>query len=306
VLTGLMAQTLEIGSQDPALLRLTLLELLSTRSGPLAAGRVLAALLAAFGLWRLVHAPRPDPRQPGRPPGDPALNGRGQPSAAVRQSGQPPGLALALAGASALLMLQALGSHAAASPTWSGVAVVAQWAHLIGLSAWLGGLLVLVVLGASVLGDPAGPDAAARQPALFARYSRLATIGVGLLLASGLFQSWLLVGSFDRLLGSEYGRALLAKLVFVVPLLALGYLHRRSLGADRARRETAVRPGEPEVLWLTLRLQIALAALVLLATSLLANLPPPRDTRPEPGTPSVSQASPAILAADRPPPRARP
>ncbi len=140
------------------------------------------------------------------------------------------------------------------------------------------------MLGAEVLDGPAGPSRQTVRAALFGRYARLAMPGVGLLLASGLFQSWLLVGSFERLLATEYGRTLLAKLIFVVPLLALGAIHRQTLRAERLGSGPAPGAGPlaAESRWLTLRLQVALAALVLLATGLLANLPPPRDLRPEP------------------------
>jgi copper transport protein len=67
---------------------------------------------------------------------------------------------------------------------------------------------------------------------LFAQFTPIATACVCLVVASGIYASVVHVGSFANLLGSTYGRILVAKIAAVAVLLILGYRHMR-LGVGR-------------------------------------------------------------------------
>ena len=66
-----------------------------------------------------------------------------------------------------------------------------------------------------------------------ARFSAVATVAVGLIVVTGVYSAWLQVVEPERLWSTEYGVLLLvAKLVLVAPLLALGGVN---LGWTRPR-----------------------------------------------------------------------
>jgi putative copper resistance protein D len=101
--------------------------------------------------------------------------------------------------------------------------VAADAAHLIGAAAWLGGLVPLaVVVGARLRGaEPAFASATTVH-----RFSEMAYVAVFALVASGLVNSWLLVGPMERLFTTAYGRVLLLKLGAFAAMLALATANR--------------------------------------------------------------------------------
>ena len=95
-----------------------------------------------------------------------------------------------------------LGSEAIIHPA-------ADVLHLIAAAAWVGALVPLVVLLAATGAQPNALDIA-RAATL--RFSIVGMIAVATLLASGIINSWYLVGSVAALLGTYYGKLLLLKL----------------------------------------------------------------------------------------------
>ncbi|MFE9766678.1 copper resistance CopC/CopD family protein [Streptomyces sp. NPDC005808] len=99
------------------------------------------------------------------------------------------------------------------------VAMVSSVLHLLAMAVWLGGLTALLV----ALHRPAEPVPAA----VVSRFSRLALTSVAVLTATGVYQSWRGLGSWDALTSTSYGRILLVKLCAVLLLLAgAGYSRR--------------------------------------------------------------------------------
>ena len=139
------------------------------------------------------------------------------------------------------------------SLAWAGHAVagaepddfdqtVADVAHLLAAGAWLGALPALVCW----LDGTHALDATARATR---RFSNLGMVAVGVLIASGLTNAWYQVGDVPALLGTDYGRLLLAKLGLFATMLGLavtnrGILTPRLADGDRAAlhllRRTAV------------------------------------------------------------------
>ena len=128
-------------------------------------------------------------------------------------------LAAVWVSSAALLATWAFAGHAAVGDA-TPLALVANLAHLSALTLWLGGLVLLAV----VLRPPDRAGALAR---VLPRFSRLAFACVATLVATGTFMAWREVGSVDALTSTEYGRVLLAKLVGVVALVAVGNMARR-------------------------------------------------------------------------------
>jgi copper transport protein len=138
-----------------------------------------------------------------------------------------------------LLLTQSLSGHPAREPEWL-LPVIADWLHFIFVAIWLGG----VAYYAGVL-VPQVLKQRALAPALGAsieKFSPLAIMSVLVIAITGIIQSASFVGSFDALLNTDYGRALLAKIVVFLVLIAFGAFHQfviaPKITAWRAKAET--------------------------------------------------------------------
>jgi copper transport protein len=203
-----------------------------------------------------------------------------RPGVAARHPGWSAGAGLA----GLLLLTTSLNSHAAAVPQATAVAVAADWLHLVATAAWIGGLIQLAVaLPATVAALP--PALGGRALAVVVRRFSLLAIGaVGTLVATGLYQTWLHIGSWDALISTTYGQALLGKLALLMPLLALGGLNllvlspRIATAASRGTRTALERLTAWEArLRLSVRLEVALAVALLGVVGLLTAVEPARD-----------------------------
>lgn len=173
-------------------------------------------------------------------------------------------LSFALPPLAALLLASlALTGHAIMNTGWlSLVHPLNQALHLLAAGLWLGGLVPLGLL-------LAGSDRSLADRAL-RRFSDLAFVAVLVVLGSGVFNAWLLVGSFPALIATNYGATLLVKLALVGTMITLALSNRfLLLPSLAARHDAALSRLERNVL-----LEIILGALVLAAASLLGNLPP--------------------------------
>ena len=129
-------------------------------------------------------------------------------------------LAVALAGT------LAWAGHAAGTPDALGVVHVASDVlHLVAASAWVGALvpLAIVISSALVHSDPAA-SAVARETVL--RFSTLGAVSVGTLVATGLVNSVVILGSLPALTGTNYGRLLLFKVALFLAMLSLAAFNR--------------------------------------------------------------------------------
>ncbi|WP_122616949.1 copper resistance protein CopC [Streptomyces sp. Tu 4128] len=138
----------------------------------------------------------------------------------------------------AVLALALASTWAAAEHASAGIqvplAVASFVLHLLATAVWLGGLAALLVT------LRAAPDAAT-----VARFSRIALVSVTVLVATGVYQSWRGLGSWQALTGTTYGRLLLAKVALVTVLLAAAAVSRRWTAALATAR-TPVRQPERE------------------------------------------------------------
>jgi copper transport protein len=148
-------------------------------------------------------------------------------------------------------------------------------------------------VAAALPGQPRGRLLAAIIP----RFSRWALVSVGLLVISGLYQTWLHVGSLEALVATAYGQALLVKLALLAPLLALAALNlvvlspRVSSAVSRASRAAVERlTGLERVFRGAVRAETLLAVLILGVVGVLTSLEPARDALRAQGVTRTVQA----------------
>ena len=128
---------------------------------------------------------------------------------------------LQLAVAAALIALLALIGHAGATPGGAGQLHLASDAvHLVAAAVWLGGLPALAML-LSLPRLPNGIVAGAAK-----RFSVLGIAAVAAILASGIVNSWMLLGSPRDLLTTEYGRLLSLKIGLFVSMLGVAAVNK--------------------------------------------------------------------------------
>lgn len=111
--------------------------------------------------------------------------------------------------------LAGVGHAAAGDESDYLVRIVADVAHLLAAGAWLGALPALVL----ALVRTQAADAARR-------FSTLGVASVGILTASGFVSAWYQVGDIPGLIGTDYGRLLLAKLALFAAMLVLATVNR--------------------------------------------------------------------------------
>jgi copper transport protein len=180
-------------------------------------------------------------------------------------------LAGALGAAAACLLVPGLAGHAAqTSPR--GLSLAYDWFHLAAGSLWVGGLIGLVVLAASL--------PAARRASLVVcvpRFSNLALVSVLVLIGSGTGSAVQHLPTFASFWQTSYGKALLVKIGLLAAALLLASVNlvrtvprfkasgtRPELGTSAASLLRRLVTGES-----------LLVAAAVLGAAVLSSLPPP-------------------------------
>jgi putative copper export protein/mono/diheme cytochrome c family protein len=205
--------------------------------------------------------------------------------------------------ASLLSATVSLNSHSAAQPITSG-ALLADWLHLVAMGTWIGGLITLTLTVARVDQSKPQRDFKATSPsaighllasaprviyasAMVARFSPLAAVCVTTIVVSGAWQSWILVGSVDAVLGTNHGWALMLKLAIVGAMLAVAGINlvytRPALAREAALAHDRGEPipGAVSVLEAVSGVVEVLMMGVLLVTGAMTQLPPAREAYAE-------------------------
>lgn len=131
---------------------------------------------------------------------------------------------LGLASALGLAATIAWTGHGGSTAGEAGVLhLTADMLHLTAAAAWIGGLVSLVWLLAETRRDP-GCASLARNATR--RFSTLGMVSVGTLFLTGFVNSWFLVGSFNALLVTEYGKLLMLKIGLFVIMVAFAAINR--------------------------------------------------------------------------------
>lgn len=169
-----------------------------------------------------------------------------------------------------------VGHTRTVEPGW--LMIASDLGHLLAGAFWAGGVLGLLrFLAAARPGTAAGsprtdPEAAAR---VVVRFSRFALASVILLAVSGTIMAVLIVGTWDAVLGTGYGRTLLLKLGIVAAVVVLAAWNRTRLLPRITARPTAA------LQWASLRrilsYEAALLVAVIAITGFLSNSSPAHD-----------------------------
>jgi copper transport protein len=176
----------------------------------------------------------------------------------------------------ALALTPALGGHAA---TQSPVALLvpADVVHVVGMSAWLGGLAFLLLAVPAATRTLAPADRTRLLAATLQRFSPLALASVLALAVTGTVQALVEVRHLDALTGTAFGRAVAIKAILLLLLIGLGAVNRqRVVPALRRLAAGGENPGEAgRLLRRTLRAEVALIGVVLAVTGALTGYAPP-------------------------------
>ncbi len=150
--------------------------------------------------------------------------------------------------AGSLVLLAAAGHAAGVQPAWLGIGIDAV--HLVAAGIWAGGIGALAAL------RPPGGWRSAEARRLLARFTPVALVAFGATVVAGGLEAIEQLGSVQSLVGTDYGRVLLAKMALVACMIPLSLM--------------AWRLGRPRV-----RVEAGIAACVIGAAALLASFPTP-------------------------------
>ena len=145
---------------------------------------------------------------------------------------------------------------------------LAQVVHGIGAGVWIGALAALVAIAAGLVRQEGGNG---RIADIVDRFSPTAVVAVGAIGVSGLVTVWFYLGAVSELWTTGYGRVLLLKVVLFLATGAVGAYNWRRL-TPRLGDEAGTR-----ALLRSARLELVLAAGVLLVTAVLVHLAMPAE-----------------------------
>jgi copper resistance protein D len=171
---------------------------------------------------------------------------------------------LALAAAVSLVASIAWTGHAGSTPYTLGyLHLVSDALHLTAASAWIGGLVPLALLLGAIRCRPGWTSL---ELDAIRRFSTLGTASVGTLIVSGVFNAWILVGSFRGLVVTDYGQLLMLKLAAFTVMVAFAAFNRfvltprLALSSDQTRQD-ALR-GLSRNTWIEIALGLSIFAMV--------------------------------------------
>ena len=176
----------------------------------------------------------------------------------------------ALAATAIALVPVALTGHAAGAAAHD-LAVSGLYLHLLGVSVWAGGLVVLTLVAPLLRGLPADTADTAR------RFSSVAGWCVVLVVVSGFASAYVRLDSPADLVTHPYGRVLLAKILLTIVLMAAGAWHRRHLlgRLDAAGGEAMAARTARSVFWRLVGAEaLVIGAVVGLAVTMSSSAPP--------------------------------
>ncbi len=185
-------------------------------------------------------------------------------------------LALAAIPAAFIAIAPALGGHASVQQP---VAVLfpLDVAHVLAMSAWIGGLVLALFALPAATRVLAPADRTRLLAANVVRFSPIALGCVAVLLVTGTIQAIEHIATWGQLLHTGFGRAVLVKVALILVLIGFGTVNRwRVIPQLRGLVAAGSAPGGAgRLLRRTLRGEVALVTVVLGVTAALVSYPPP-------------------------------
>jgi cytochrome c oxidase assembly factor CtaG/putative copper export protein len=195
------------------------------------------------------------------------------------------GLALTLILALIGLVPTALIGHSSSSSDHEG-AINSLGLHLVGVSTWVGGIIMLALLSGILTGGKAGATADITE-SILRRFSSLAGFAFVLVFASGLINASIRITNWGDLFGSSYGQLILAKSAATLVLGGIGLMHRQWVIPQLNRKGATM--SSRRVLW-----QLVLAEFLVMGATSGVAVALGRSAPPQPTT-FAPDASPAFI-----------
>jgi cytochrome c oxidase assembly factor CtaG/putative copper export protein len=195
------------------------------------------------------------------------------------------GLALTLILALIGLVPTALIGHSSSSSDHEG-AINSLGLHLVGVSTWVGGIIMLALLSGILTGPRAAAAGDITEPTL-RRFSSLAGFAFVLVFTSGIINASIRITNWGDLFGSSYGQLILAKSAATLVLGGIGFMHRQWVIPQLGRNGSTM--SSRRVLW-----QLVLAEFLVMGATSGVAVALGRSAPPEP-TSFAPDASPAFI-----------
>jgi cytochrome c oxidase assembly factor CtaG/putative copper export protein len=195
------------------------------------------------------------------------------------------GLALTLLLALIGLVPTALIGHSSSSSDHEG-AINSLGLHLVGVSAWVGGIIMLAVVSGLLTGTKPAAKTDVTE-AVLRRFSALAGFAFVLVFASGVINASIRLTSWNDLFGSDYGQLVLAKSMATLVLGGIGLMHRQWVIPQLSKAVSTL--SSRRVLW-----QLVIAELLIMGTTSGIAVALGRSAPPQPTT-FAPDASPAFI-----------
>ncbi|MBC7811366.1 MAG: CopD family protein, partial [Burkholderiales bacterium] len=179
-------------------------------------------------------------------------------------------------GAALLVGTFSIASHASGSLLSPWAAIIVDYLHTLAVGIWAGGLAAMVLILPTALAPYSGESRRLALLAVMKRFSRIAMVGVVVVVATGIFSASNWLYTPGDVVTTTYGGALLIKLLLVGGLLLIGLGHFAALNPARFERWHGIIERMRVVGFVkTLRLEVLFALLALVMTSLLTATPVP-------------------------------
>jgi len=144
---------------------------------------------------------------------------------------------------------------------FSALSIGTDIVHYLCVSAWMGGLVTLVLLGRKWQSE---------SPPVIAWFSFTATVSMPIMVATGVAQAWRMMEGFQNIFSTTYGVVLSVKVVLVMLAIAAGTRARQLFKAKRVEQQDLKKIKFSK----TIITESVIGVVVLAVTAILVSVPP--------------------------------
>lgn len=161
---------------------------------------------------------------------------------------------------------------------FSALSIGTDIVHYLCVSAWMGGLVTLVLLGRKWQSE---------SPQVIAWFSLTATVSMPIMVATGVAQAWRMMEGFQNIFSTTYGVTLSIKVLLVIVAIAAGTRARQLFKAKKVE----VNDLKEIKFSKTILTESAIGVVVLAVTAVLVSVPPLSVVGPTPFEATIVQAN---------------
>ena len=144
---------------------------------------------------------------------------------------------------------------------FSALSIGTDIVHFLSVSAWMGGLLTIVLLGRKWQSD---------SPRVISWFSLSATISMPIMVATGVAQAWRMMEGLQNIFSTSYGVILSTKVLFVLVAIAAGTRARQLFKSKQVESRDLKQVKFAK----TIITESAIGVVVLAVTAILVAVPP--------------------------------